>query len=327
VTAGVAIGVPEAALVVEQRFAIVPEWVIDAEISDSAFRLYSVLLRYGQSSGARMPSRATLARRLKKRSVDSVDRAMRELVTVGAVVVERRRRGRQNLTNRYHVVTSGPGGRSPAATGTAAAGARARSATPGRTVAVGVVASLRPDPQQVTQEQPPPPVVSSDVELCGLLGVEDLDAVAEACRSARHRLGLPTARWTSRVLAGCLRRALQHGWPAASAVPALLAVAADPQTRSPVRLEHPGPWWDAAEAAVAAREQFEARDELRELDAWLAETGGSRVSAQRRARAHLTSTGQPVTALAVARLACQYLGRPDGPPADPALALVRENLP
>jgi hypothetical protein len=67
----------DAPLVVEQRFAIVPEWVIDAEISDSAFRLYSVLLRYGQSSGARMPSRATLARRLKKRSVDSVDRAMR----------------------------------------------------------------------------------------------------------------------------------------------------------------------------------------------------------------------------------------------------------
>ena len=43
-------------LVVEERFAIVPEWLIDAEISDAAFRLYSALLRYGQSSGARMPS-------------------------------------------------------------------------------------------------------------------------------------------------------------------------------------------------------------------------------------------------------------------------------
>jgi hypothetical protein len=45
-------------LVLEQRFAIVPEWVIDVEISDCAYRLYSVLLRYGQSSGRRMPGRS-----------------------------------------------------------------------------------------------------------------------------------------------------------------------------------------------------------------------------------------------------------------------------
>jgi len=31
----------------------VPEWIIDAAISDCAFRLYAVLLRYGQSSGQR----------------------------------------------------------------------------------------------------------------------------------------------------------------------------------------------------------------------------------------------------------------------------------
>jgi hypothetical protein len=63
-------------LVVEEpRFAIVPEWVIDAALSDGAFRLYSLLLRYGNGSGSRMPSRQTLARRLR-RSVDAVDRAM-----------------------------------------------------------------------------------------------------------------------------------------------------------------------------------------------------------------------------------------------------------
>jgi hypothetical protein len=99
----------EGTLVVEAYFAIVPEWVIDADISDAAYRLYSVLLRYGQSSGTRMPSRALLARRLKKRSVDSVDRALKELVAVGAVVVERRRRGRVNLSNRYHLKTTPPG--------------------------------------------------------------------------------------------------------------------------------------------------------------------------------------------------------------------------
>ena len=43
-------------LVLEERFAIVPEWLLDAEIGDAAVRPYAVLLRYGQSSGARMPS-------------------------------------------------------------------------------------------------------------------------------------------------------------------------------------------------------------------------------------------------------------------------------
>jgi hypothetical protein len=90
------------------RFAIVPEWLIDADVSDVAFRLYAVLLRYGQSSGCRMPSRATLARRLKKASTDTVDRALRELVALGAVQIERRRSGRQNLPNQYHVRTSRP---------------------------------------------------------------------------------------------------------------------------------------------------------------------------------------------------------------------------
>src|SRR3954465_5207896 len=106
---------PEASLVLEQRFAVVPEWVLDAELSDAAFRLYAVLLRYGQSSGARMPSRAALAARLKKRSTDTVDRALKELVAVGAVVVERRRRGGENLTNRYYVMSSPPERREPVA--------------------------------------------------------------------------------------------------------------------------------------------------------------------------------------------------------------------
>ena len=98
----------EGTLVLEQRFAIVPEWVIDAQISDCAFRLYAVLLRYGHTSGQRMPSRALLARRLHKTSTDTVDRALKELMAVGAVAVERRRTGRQNLTNRYHVRTTQP---------------------------------------------------------------------------------------------------------------------------------------------------------------------------------------------------------------------------
>src|SRR3954451_13831216 len=92
-----------AGLVVEDRFAIVPEWLLDADISDTAIRLYAVLLRYGHTSGARMPGRATLARRLHKKSTDSVDRAMRELVEIGAVHVQHRYSGGQRLTNLYQL--------------------------------------------------------------------------------------------------------------------------------------------------------------------------------------------------------------------------------
>src|SRR4051794_40292440 len=97
----------EGVLVLEQHFAIVPEWVLDADISDAALRLYAVLLRYGQSSGHRMPGRRLRASRLHKRSRDSVDRALKELVAIGAVVVQHRRQGPVNLTNRY-VVRSTP---------------------------------------------------------------------------------------------------------------------------------------------------------------------------------------------------------------------------
>ena len=97
-----------AGLVCEDRFTIVPEWVLDADISDAAVRLYAVLLRYGQTSGARMPSRATPATGRRKRSVDSVDRASRELTRVGAVTVRGRYRGGQRLTNLHQVRTSRP---------------------------------------------------------------------------------------------------------------------------------------------------------------------------------------------------------------------------
>lgn len=177
----------EGTLVLEQRFAIVPKWIIDTEISDCAFRLYAVLPRYGQTSGQRMPGPALLARRLHKASKDTVDRALKELVALGAVEVERRQSGLQNLTNRYHVRNTPPGsptgtvtapGRTAAATPTRrAAGApvpdRTLAATPGRTCAATpdrpgaatggrtgaapVAAPMRPDPDVLTEREPPHP--------------------------------------------------------------------------------------------------------------------------------------------------------------------------
>ena len=141
-----------------------PEWVIDAALSDGAFRLYSLLLRYGNGSGSRMPSRQTLARRLR-RSVDAVDRAMRQLTEAGIVRVEHRRNGEQFLSNRYHVrttasagVTSAGGGgrRSTATPEPSTTGSRRNAATGGRSSAARVAAKVRHNPEILTDKPPPP---------------------------------------------------------------------------------------------------------------------------------------------------------------------------
>src|SRR5664279_2893323 len=139
---------------VEDRFSIVPEWVLDAAISDAAVRLYAVLLRFGQTSGARMPARSTLAQRMHKKSTDTVDRAMRELVELGAVVVQHRFDGGQRLTNKYLVRTSRPrdasggsgGGRISAATRSGAATGSV-SARGSRVSAARVAENMRPNPK------------------------------------------------------------------------------------------------------------------------------------------------------------------------------------
>jgi len=101
----------DAQLTVEQRFAVVPEWLVDStvSVSDTAFRLYAILARYGNTSGVRMPGRALLARRLH-RSVDTVDRALQELTAAEILTVERRTQGGRTLTNRYHLRTHDPDG-------------------------------------------------------------------------------------------------------------------------------------------------------------------------------------------------------------------------
>lgn len=72
-------------------WTIVPEWVLDAEISDRAVRLYGLLGRYADANGESFASRRKLAERLRC-SVDSVDRAMAELRAVGALTSDERHR-------------------------------------------------------------------------------------------------------------------------------------------------------------------------------------------------------------------------------------------
>jgi hypothetical protein len=69
-------------------FGWVPEWVLDSGVSDRAIRVYAILTRYGNDTGRRMPGRKTLAKRCGGCSVDSIDRAVRELKVIRALKVE-----------------------------------------------------------------------------------------------------------------------------------------------------------------------------------------------------------------------------------------------
>jgi hypothetical protein len=319
--------------------------VLDAAISDAALRLYAVLLRYGQTSGHRMPGRRLLARRLQKRSSDSVDRALKELVGIGAVVVQHRRQGPVNLTNRYVVrstpprrralpqvveepvatahspIAAAPGAEETRAT-TVEGGGRRFAATPGRTDAATLAADLRPNPESFTQREPPPPRpprgtggsrAPAEEELRRLLDVAEVARVAAACRAARTRLGLPTGLWTAPAVARVLHRSVvEHGWPAEAAVPAVLALAADPETRGPGRLPCQGPWWEAAERRESPVRSASSIEELDGLEARLAEVDGHRVRVQRLAREQLTAEGAVLTRLGVARRACALLDQRAG---------------
>lgn len=297
-------------LFVEDHFAMVPEWLLDADVSDCAVRLYAVLLRFGQSSGARMPGRATLARRLHKKSVDTVDRALRELVALGAVAVEARFDGPVRLTNRYRVRTSRPsqlavvGGRTDAATPIDAAGS-------GRADAAGVAAKVRHNPESLTQsETPPPPTPSAGPAAAVLCGIADWDSFVARVRSLRVGLGQPVGRWSGPCLDAALQLAVKtRGWPAMSAASALLAVAAASESRAPMRVAEAGPWWDAA-APIALADPAQA-GRLASMEADLAESDGRRLVLQESARRELAAEGQPLTRTTVTRRAWDLLQKSD----------------
>jgi len=345
----------ENVLVVEdQFFALVPEWVIEADIPDGPFRLYCLLLRYGNSSGVRMPSRGTLARRLG-RSTDAVDRAMRALEKAGLVVVQHRQRYGATLTNQYHLRTqrpaaaagddgggSGGGGRTSAApspqappstppsapaTGGASVGASVGegrgSAAPRRTSAEGTAADLRPNPEISTQRSSPPPPPSpappaperalreEEVELLTQLGLGSaigLDQLAVHCAALRAAHGCGAALWKGPHLLAALHLAVAtRGWPAHLATAALLKVAKDPATRSPMRVAEAGPWWDEAAADVSSS-QLTGVD-VEALEERLQVLGGGRIAVQMQARAELQREDMPLTRATVFQRAGEILDR------------------
>ena len=307
-------------LVVEDRFAIVPEWLLDADIGDAAVRLYAVLLRYGQSSGARMPSRATLARRMHKKSTDSVDRALKELVAIGAVVIEHRYDGGQRLTNAYHLRTSRPalnssepppkgGGRKDAAT-------RVDRRGGGRTDAARVAADSGHDPEHLTQSTSSSRPARSagrhpgqaEEEIATACGIERWSEFVSEIQQLRRHVGAAVTRWASRCLASALHSAIHdRGWPAEQAAQALRWVAADSKTISPMRVAEAGPWWDEQPTA-------EPDEDLREMEEALLEAGGERIQLQTQARGRLRAAGLPITRAAVTRAAFDLLTQAAGGP-------------
>lgn len=125
----------------DSAFVVVPEWAIDdALLSDGAFRLYALLLTYADSESATAwPSRKTLGRRLRC-SVDTVDRRIKELVSVRALVVTARYDDDGDRTSNLYTMHR-----------IRADNDRASAATP---VAAPVRQRTRPSPSEPEGQQP-----------------------------------------------------------------------------------------------------------------------------------------------------------------------------
>lgn len=73
------------------KFSIIPEWLLDSEVSHKAIRIYALIARYADNQTlTAWPARGTLAARAKC-TVKSVDRALNELIDAGAIAKELRR--------------------------------------------------------------------------------------------------------------------------------------------------------------------------------------------------------------------------------------------
>lgn len=74
------------------RYAMLPEWLLDAGISDKAIKLFCILAaKYADRTGEAYPSRSTLAKDLGVVRAQTVDAALRELVAANALAVTNRK--------------------------------------------------------------------------------------------------------------------------------------------------------------------------------------------------------------------------------------------
>jgi hypothetical protein len=88
-----------------EHYARVPEWVLYSDVSSNAIRLWAVLIRHQGPNGI-YPARKRLAEQMHC-SLDTVDRALKELVAISAVEVEHRTSEDGDLlSSRYHLFFS-----------------------------------------------------------------------------------------------------------------------------------------------------------------------------------------------------------------------------
>jgi hypothetical protein len=106
---------PSASLEFEQKFVVIPQWILfkgarpePSGLSDRAIRLYGVLQSYADNETRRsFPARRTLAKALAC-SVKSIDRALDELVKFGAVAKIKRRDDAGDWTSNEYIVRAIP---------------------------------------------------------------------------------------------------------------------------------------------------------------------------------------------------------------------------
>lgn len=88
-------------------FAMTPHWLY-GRASPNAITVYGILMMYADQERQCFPGRELIAERMgvgKPISTDTVDRAIRELKSIGAVVVER---GKKHESNTYYIEMRDP---------------------------------------------------------------------------------------------------------------------------------------------------------------------------------------------------------------------------
>lgn len=177
------------------RWGAVPLWLLESDVSSHAIRIFALLHgRWADKENQAWPSRKTIAD-LIHASVDTVDRAIEQLVDAGAVTVEHRDDDQGDPTSNRYTLRFLP------------LGSRTLAPTSSRTLAarVGAPVPTKPDPSNQTQLEGVRPTVPSAYG-------KDAQAGVVAYVEARRLAGLPVDRSECGKLARHLIAARKRGW-------------------------------------------------------------------------------------------------------------------
>ena len=93
----------------DNYFSIIPHWVLFSNVSAQAIRLYCVLRKYADNETLdAYPSRQTLANKMQVDSTKTVDRAIKELLDIGALTVSRRLKDNGEFDSNLYTLMSLP---------------------------------------------------------------------------------------------------------------------------------------------------------------------------------------------------------------------------